>query len=234
VTSPRDAGITPGTSGPSAPAGRAARRRIVLWRHGQTDWNVAGRFQGHSDIALNELGLLQARHAARNLAALEPDLLVSSDLLRARQTADELARLTGLAVRHDQALRETNGGRFEGMQGDEIPLAFPQEHAQWISGDADFRVGITGETRREVAGRVVAVLEAVAAELDEGGLAVVATHGGCARLAIASLVGLPLEHVGRLGVMSNCAWSMLSQGSFWSLVEYNARSLPQPVTVEEG
>jgi probable phosphoglycerate mutase len=206
----------------------------VLWRHGQTDWNVAGRFQGHSDIALNELGLLQARRASKILAALEPDLLLSSDLRRARQTADELSRLTGLPVREEVRLRETNGGLFEGLHDYEIRERFPNEQDRWKSGDADSPVGVTGESRRQVAARVVAVVEEVAEQLDAGALAVVALHGGCARLGIASLVGLPLELVGRLGVMSNCAWSMLSHGSFWSLVEYNARSLPQPVTVEEG
>ena len=67
----------------------------MLWRHGQTQWNVEGRFQGQSDIPLDEAGEAQAQRAARLLAGLRPDLIVSSDLLRASATAAPLARLTG-------------------------------------------------------------------------------------------------------------------------------------------
>ena len=72
------------------------RQRIVLWRHGQTDWNIASRFQGHSDIALNEVGIRQAERAAPLLLNLEPSRIISSDLIRARMTAEALAKLSGL------------------------------------------------------------------------------------------------------------------------------------------
>jgi hypothetical protein len=87
-----------------------AANRVLLWRHGQTDWNVVNRFQGHSDIDLNEVGRFQVQHAAQILAGMKPTMIISSDLGRARDTAQSLADLTGLTVEIDGDLRETNGG----------------------------------------------------------------------------------------------------------------------------
>jgi probable phosphoglycerate mutase len=87
--------------------------RIVIWRHGQTDWNIENRFQGHSDIPLNTVGHYQASHAAKVLAGMEPTAIVASDLMRAQQTAGALANLLKLDVRIDPRLRETNGGRSD-------------------------------------------------------------------------------------------------------------------------
>ena len=88
--------------------------RIVLWRHGQTDWNVENRFQGHSDIPLNKVGQYQASEAAKVLAALRPDRIISSDLIRAQSTAAALAALTDITVEINPNLRETDGGLWEG------------------------------------------------------------------------------------------------------------------------
>lgn len=86
-------------------------QRIVLWRHGQTDWNIENRFQGHSDIPLNSVGHRQAERAAPLLLSLKPSKIVSSDLIRAQQTAAALATLSNLAVSIDAGLRETHGGK---------------------------------------------------------------------------------------------------------------------------
>ena len=88
--------------------------RIVLWRHGQTDWNVQNRFQGHSDIPLNKVGQYQAAEAAKVLAALRPNRIISSDLIRAQQTAAPLAQLTDIKVEINPGIRETDGGLWEG------------------------------------------------------------------------------------------------------------------------
>jgi glucosyl-3-phosphoglycerate phosphatase len=213
--------------------------RVALWRHGQTSWNAEGRFQGHSDIDLDELGQEQARRAAPMLARLEPSMLVSSDLLRARRTAEALAAVTGLPVRLDPDLRETHGGAFEGLRGPEIRERYPEDWAAWASGEPHVRVG-GGESRYEVAARMLRGVLRAADELANGQLAVLATHGGAARLVVAQLIGLPLERVGALGVMSNAAWTLLerrhtaSGADGWVLIEHNARTLPEPVTIEEG
>jgi broad specificity phosphatase PhoE len=209
-------------------------RRIVLWRHGRTEWNASGRFQGQTDISLDDFGREQADGAARRLASLQPELLVSSDLRRARDTMAALAALTGLKIELDARLRETFAGDWQGLTGTEIATRHPEDYKSWRAGDPLLRVG-GGETRQEVAERVAAAVRDVAARLSDDGLAVLTTHGGAARLGIAALIGMPLERFTNIGGLSNTSWSMLrdtDQG--WVLVEHNAGTLPTPVAIEEG
>lgn len=209
-------------------------RRIVLWRHGRTEWNLAGRFQGQTDVDLDETGRQQARESAARLASLGPELLISSDLSRAADTLGALAALTGLPVESDARLRETYAGAWQGLTRAEIVAQFPDEHRVWSSGDASLRVG-GGESRADVAARMVDVIEDVTKRLSDDGLAVLATHGGAARLGIASLLGLPLERFTNIGGLSNASWSMLRESSHgWTLVEHNAGTLPTPIVIEEG
>lgn len=216
------------------------RRRIVFWRHGRTSWNSAGRFQGQEDIALDEVGVEQAASAAALLAAIGPTRIVSSDLRRARGTAAPLAALTGLPVTEDPRLRETHAGDWQGLTFAEINEKFPEEAAAWSSGAVQARPG-GGENRLEVGERMSAAVLDAAAEIEPDGTLVVTTHGGAARVGIAQLLGLPHEHWGVLSGLSNCNWSLLEEldaregGALqWRLVEHNADTLPQPVTVQEG
>ena len=94
---------------------RPAVRRVLLLRHGQTSWNAEDRFQGQTDVDLDDVGRRQASRAARLLAALQPHALVSSDLRRARDTAAALATLTGLEAVSDPRLRETYAGAWQGI-----------------------------------------------------------------------------------------------------------------------
>jgi broad specificity phosphatase PhoE len=209
-------------------------RRIVIWRHGRTEWNATGRFQGQIDIDLDEIGRAQAWESARRLAALDPDLLVSSDLKRTRDTIAALAEITGTLVHLDPRLRETFAGEWQGLTGSEIATRYPEEYKAWRAGDPLLKVG-GGETRQDVAERMAAAVRDVAARLADDGLAVVTSHGGAARLGIAALIGMPLERFTNIGGLSNGSWSMLrdtDQG--WVLVEHNAGTLPTPVVIEEG
>ena len=204
-------------------------RRIILWRHGRTTWNAERRFQGQTDVPLDATGVAQAARAAKVLARLEPQRIVSSDLSRARATADALAAVTGLDVQEDTRLRETFAGEWQGLTRTELETRFGPELRQWAAG-SDVRPG-GGETRREVADRMVAAVTSTMVELTAGQTLVVATHGGAARAAIGALLGLPPEHWAALGVLANCAWSVLEEntsghGPAWRLQEYNAGSLP--------
>ena len=80
------------------------KQRIVIWRHGQTDWNIENRFQGHSDISLNSVGVSQAKRSAAILAEMVPTKIISSDLDRAFKTATELAKIVNLEIIKDQDL----------------------------------------------------------------------------------------------------------------------------------
>jgi probable phosphoglycerate mutase len=176
----------------------------------------------------------QAARAARLLAALEPTAIVSSDLRRAADTAAALASVTGLSVAYDEGLRETNGGRWQGLTGAEIAAQFGDEQAAWKRGDVDARP-LGGESRDEVASRLVAAVRRALTSVGEGGTLVVVTHGGAARVGICKLMGLPASTWRSLGVLSNCCWSVLTEGAAgWRLVEHNAGTLPQPVLSEEG
>jgi probable phosphoglycerate mutase len=209
-------------------------RRVVLWRHGRTAWNATARFQGTTDVALDEVGVAQAERAARDLATLNPDLLVSSDLQRARATAQALGDLLGLGVVTDPALRETYAGSWQGLTRDEIVAHDPDGFARWSAGE-NVRPG-GGESRTDVAERVAAAVLRHVAALPPGGSVVIATHGGAARSGIGALLGLPLEHWTALGGLVNCAWSVLEEqpGGRWRLVEHNARSLPEDVVGDEA
>lgn len=199
-----------------------SRRRIVLWRHGRTAWNLENRFQGKTDIPLDEVGLAQAERAARLLAALEPTAIVASPLQRATATAQALAARTGLPLSHDPDLVERDGGEWEGLTGAEIRARYPAEHAIWQPPG--------GETSAEVAKRVGGALERAAERLEDGGLVVVASHGAALRLGMCQLLGLPEELWERIGGLSNCCWSVLAEGRHgWRLVDHNAGTLPEPV-----
>jgi probable phosphoglycerate mutase len=194
----------------------------VLWRHGQTTWNVERRFQGQTDIPLDVTGEAQAEHAARRLATLRPAVIVASDLSRAQQTAAPLAKLTGLPVAPDKALRERSGGDWEGLTDEVIRERYPLERATWDPPN--------GETTSAVADRVSAALSRIAQTLADGDLAVVVSHGAALRLGMERLLGLPAEASGVLGPLANCAWSVLGlRDSRWRLLEHNAGTLPEPV-----
>ncbi|MBI1378621.1 MAG: histidine phosphatase family protein [Frankiales bacterium] len=209
-------------------------RRVILWRHGRTAWNSEMRFQGGTDVPLDDVGVAQAERAARDLATLRPDRIVASDLERARATAQALADLVGLEVSTDPAFRETYAGTWQGLLRHEIIALDPEVYAAWSAG-ADVRPG-GGESRTEVAARVSDGVRRHAARLPEGGLLVIATHGGAARSGIGELLGLPVEHWAALGGLVNCAWSVLEELPLggWRLAEHNARSLPEEPVGDEA
>ena len=204
----------------------------MLWRHGQTTWNAERRFQGQSDIPLDATGQAQAERAARLLAGLHPDLIVSSDLSRAASTAAPLARLTGLDVVLDKDLRERHGGCWEGLTDTEIRTRYPAEHASWNPPD--------GEPSLAVADRVAAALRRIATAVSEdthtggSGLGVVVSHGAALRLGMSRLLGLPEEVFGALGPLSNCSWSVVGHRyGRWRLLEHNAGTLPEPILSDD-
>ncbi len=194
---------------------------LVVWRHGQTAFNVERRFQGQSDVPLNEVGLQQAAEAARYLAVLRPSAIFSSDLSRASATAAALARLTGLSVQLDKDLRERSGGSWEGLTEAEISERFPAERATWSPPD--------GEPAQAVSDRASAALERIADSMMGGSTAVVVSHGAALGMAIAQLLNLPWQPR-VLGPFGNCRWSVLSRRrTRWRLLEHNVGVPPELV-----
>lgn len=200
-------------------------RRLILWRHGRTEWNASARFQGHADPGLDDVGLDQAHAAAAVLVREQPDTIYSSDLRRAVSTARRLAELTGLPVTETPELRETNLGAWEGLTRDEVAVQFPDELAAWQAGD-EIRRG-QGETASEVADRAEAFLASV--DGSAGETVVFVAHGGTNKALAARLMGLDAGLWMRLSPLANCHWSELRRDSRalgkWRLHSHNVGPL---------
>jgi probable phosphoglycerate mutase len=194
--------------------------RLLIWRHGRTEWNAAGRFQGQLDPPLDDVGRDQAALAAAHLVAggLGPEetVVVSSDLTRAAETAATLTALLGVPLRLDPRLRELSLGTWEGLTRAEIAERYPDQYADWTSGRPVHGRG--SEDPEAVARRALAAL----ADLPPCAEAVVVTHGGTGLRLIEALLGLDAGRPRVLGALGNCAWSELScSAGRWRLLRHN-------------
>ncbi|MDQ1922172.1 histidine phosphatase family protein [Massilia pseudoviolaceinigra] len=168
---------------------------IILIRHGETAWNAERRLQGHIDIALNDEGLRQASALADALAGEHLDLIVSSDLQRAAQTADAVARTRAMPVQRDPLLRERCFGGFEGLLYAEIEQRFPVEFAAWQAREIDAPMpsgARAAETFRQFYQRAVSAIIGWGKTHPGQTLALVA-HGGVLECAYRAALGLSLE-----------------------------------------
>jgi probable phosphoglycerate mutase len=196
--------------------------RLVLVRHGQTAWNLEGRAQGHTDIGLDDTGRAQAAALAPAIAEMAPAALWSSDLVRARQTADQLAATTGLEVRLDARLREFDAGDRAGLTLAEFAEKFPDAYDSWRDGH------ITGhlpgaETTAEVVARMVPALREIW-DAGTGSTTVVVAHGACLKVSLLAFLGWPETLLGSLRGLDNCGWTVLEDdpaGRGIRLASYN-------------
>ena len=211
-------------------------RRIILWRHGRTEWNVAGRVQGQTDVPLDDVGLQQARESAARLATLRPSRILSSDLRRAADTAAALSELCGVPVETDARLRELEFGAREGLTWAEAWEQMPEGMQAWIEGDETKIPG--SETHHEAGDRFAESLREHVEDLGADETLVVVAHGGVARVGACSFLGFPRGSWALFGGLNNCAWSVLEEvqnGSImrWRIIEWNAGTLPQPIMSDD-
>lgn len=196
-------------------------RSIILLRHGVTDWNHGGRFQGHADIPLNDAGREQARAVNALLAGAGITCAVSSDLSRAAETAQLVTSGWGIPVKSDTRLREVDVGSWAGMNVEDIGRT---ESDFWpaIREGRDFRRSPTGESATESGQRVaLAVLDHAEAAADAEVLLVVG-HGLSLRVGALLLMGLDYSHARLFAGLINCHWMVLSPGEdHWRLRSYN-------------
>lgn len=195
--------------------------RLILWRHGNTDWNNDGRIQGQTDTPLNDRGRAQAAEAAKVLAGMSPDLIISSDLSRTWDTAAALSRITGLPVEKEPRLRERSFGLWEEQTIEQIKERFPDSYARWSDGDPAPGEGL--EPLPELGKRVAEVIREVA-ERNPDGLSVLVTHGGSVRWGVGSVLGWPGNTPLTLGAIGNCHWSVLGYEPGrrgWQLLTHN-------------
>jgi broad specificity phosphatase PhoE len=166
---------------------------LILIRHGETDWNTEGRYQGQSDVPLNARGLLQARDLARTFPPESLDIIFSSDLSRAQQTASILSEATGAPLRLDPRLREIDQGRWEGMLFSDIRT----HHARIFEQRRRNPLEVAppeGETVAEVRKRVLAAVEDIVISHHGQRIAVV-SHGLALAIIKVHFYDLAIENV---------------------------------------
>jgi probable phosphoglycerate mutase len=221
---------------PALPADLArSARRLVLLRHGRTAWNAERRAQGHSDVPLDGTGHAQAAAVAPHVAALRPVLLWSSDLARARQTAEYAATATGLELRLDPRLREYDLGERTGMTMAEYAAAHPEEYHAFRAGRYDVVPG--GERNDQVATRVSAVVADAFAALAPGECGVLVSHGGALKVTLLALLGWPEGLAATLQALDNCGWAELRDSGVdgrLRLAAYNVTAPADPDFVSRG
>lgn len=176
--------------------------RVVLVRHGESQWNAEGRIQGQGGAGLSDLGVRQAKATAEYLRDRYDDVtrIVRSDLERVVQTAEPFEAHSSVEVFVDERWREIDVGTWSGLTWAEVAEEDPHTLARWRSGEDVRRGG--GEMFAELRARTAAALRDLR---DAGGTVVVFTHGGCIRLGVAEVVGIPVMGEMALGAVANCS-----------------------------
>ncbi len=177
--------------------------RLYLIRHGETDWNIEGRWQGQADVPLNGRGRAQAARTAQALADVGLTRIYSSDLARASETAEALARVTGLPIQFEPRLREIHQGEWQGLLVTEIEARYSE--AFHLRKQDPLKVAPPGgETVQQVRERVVSAIEAILQRHPHERVAVV-SHGFALAVALVHYQGHPIDEVWDL-IPSNGAW----------------------------
>ena len=188
---------------------------ILAVRHGETEWNLVGRMQGHSDSPLTATGVRQARLLAEGLAGKRVDILYSSDLGRALRTAEIIAGRLSLDIQVDPRLRERQLGVMEGLTRQEFAARFPQDAAQFNSGDPDYAVP-GGESARQRHGRCVACAEDLARR-HAGKRLLLVGHGGTLCSFFYKATNTALTEPRRFSVLNASVSSFRVDGGQWLL-----------------
>ena len=190
--------------------------RLYLIRHGETDWNAAGRYQGQSDIPLNRTGIQQARKIAGRLSKEKIDAIYSSDLSRARETAEQIAQAHKLKVTSDARWRELSFGDWEGLTYPEMEAKAPDELALWRSDPTQYAPP-HGETFTQLAKHVLSAFNELN-DLDAEQTVVIVSHGGPLQILLCHVLGVNFQRHWQFSI-SKSALSILSLYKDGALLE---------------
>ena len=171
---------------------------LFLIRHGETEWNKVLRYQGQTDIDLNETGFNQARLLSKRLKNKKIDRIYSSDLKRAANTASIVAEPHELKLRKEKKLREICFGEWEGMNYEEIIQEYPEIFKKWRNDPVSVPPP-EGETFLEFQKRVIDIINKIK-DLHAGERVAVVAHGGTIRVYLAHILGMPLEGNRKLSI----------------------------------
>ncbi len=193
--------------------------RIILVRHGETDWNAAGRIQGHRDTPLNAVGRVQAQHVAARLVREPVRAIYSSDLARAYETAAIIDHSLQVGVITAPALRERRYGAWEGLTSLEIQARYPEQFVEWRARSMDFAPP-RGETRYQLLTRALTELQAIVSR-HPGELVVVVTHGGLCYVLLTHILG-SMNGDQREFSFGNASLHIIeASGDRWSVISLN-------------
>jgi probable phosphoglycerate mutase len=197
--------------------------RICLIRHGETDWNVARRVQGHTDIPLNATGREQARALAASLADERFTAIYSSDLSRARQTAEAVAHRLGKHVELEPGLRERHFGDFQGKTYVESAAAFPEDYARFEQREPDAAFPGGGESLDAFFYRVDRALTMIAKRHSDADVLVVC-HGGVLDMAHRMASRLPLSQKRDFPIGNATVNWLLFEDGDWEILAWDERT----------
>ena len=185
-------------------------RRLILLRHGQTEYNATKRMQSHLNTQLSEVGLAQAEAAADFLSTLNIAKIISSDLTRAFDTATAVGKRLGVDIVVDPRLRETNLGQWQDRSRSEIDAEYPGARAIWRHDATWAPPG--GESRLDVARRARPVIDELMASFDEwdDSTVLIVAHGGTNCALTANLLGLRIDQYPMLSGLGNTCWAQLT------------------------
>ena len=184
--------------------------QLCIVRHGETAWNAEHRVQGQLDVPLNAIGLAQAQAISRALAQEKFDVIYSSDLSRALQTAQPTAQILGLPVRQEKDLRERHYGIFQTLTYAEVKVKFAEDYARFLARDPDFAFR-SGESLKDFSVRSISAISKIAKE-NEGKSILVFTHGGVLDELYRSIHGIPISAPRDFGI-PNCGINRLDTGA---------------------
>lgn len=204
--------------------------RICFIRHGETDWNIEKRIQGHIDIPLNRTGRAQALAMGYYAAHHRFSALYSSDLTRAMDTARAIAEIVGLEVQRLPQLRERNYGIFQGITAAEGAVRYPEAHAHYVARNPDYDFE-SGETLRALVARIEAGIDWMLRH-HQGQTLCAVSHGGVLDIIYRKATGRPL-HTPRDFSIPNCAlnWFLFDEYG-WHLEKWADRHHLENVLVE--
>ena len=195
--------------------------RIILVRHGETTWNIEGRYQGQEDTPLSERGLRQGHLLAEGLHHIPIDVCISSPLQRSYQTCKFCADLHKLSVATDERLLEINHGSWEGVLAPEIAKQFPQEFALWHTQPQLVQMPDGGESLEDVRKRARAAFDDYAAKY-AGKTVLVAAHDAVNKAIICDLLGLDMSHFWQIKQDNTCINVLEYNEGVWRVVLLNS------------
>ena len=197
--------------------------KLYLIRHGETDYNNALRFQGQTDIPLNQKGIEQAEKVAAFLKDVPLRAIYTSSLKRARTTAEIIGRVKGLEPQETDALREMSFGIWENMNSNDIQKKYAKEWKDFFASPAKTKIP-EGESMSDVQKRAYPEVQRILDQYPEGDVAFIA-HGGIIRVLICTMLGLDLNrswhlHVGNASITCFYYWGRSYTLDYANLTQY--------------